>query len=269
MMRLQNRLGMGDSVVILVCMVLVIMALGAVGQSGRRRAKQFVCQANLRQWFGIFQGYIDQNGGKFISASPFDPYYWVRGLKDEDRDWKRQRLWFCPEADVPATDETGKPWSSKPSVFAAWGVYTIYSGPPSVAGSYGANGYMIPLFGGKYESGVYASQGWSDLRTVSNASTVPMFVDALRLDMWPLETNPPASDEFAIWTSNGMARCCINRHDGAVCCLFVDGSVRKVGLKELWTLKWHKSFNTAGPWTQAGGVGPECWPEWIMPFKDY
>ncbi len=34
----------------------------------------------------------------------------------------------------------------------------------------------------------------------------------------------------------------------------MDWSVRKVGLKELYTLKWHKSFNTRGPWTQAGGV---------------
>jgi len=66
-----------------------------------------------------------------------------------------------------------------------------------------------------------------------------------------------------------MARCCINRHEGTVNCLFVDGSVRKVGLKELWTLKWHKSFNTAGPWTKAGGVSPKDWPEGMMPFKDY
>jgi len=66
-----------------------------------------------------------------------------------------------------------------------------------------------------------------------------------------------------------MARCCINRHEGAVSCLLVDGSVRKVGLKELWTLKWHRSFNTAGPWTKAGGVQREDWPAWIRDFKDY
>lgn len=49
----------------------------------------------------------------------------------------------------------------------------------------------------------------------------------------------------------------------------VDGSVRKVGLKGLWTLKWHQSFNTAGPWTKTGGVLPEDWPEWVRPFKEY
>ena len=62
---------------------------------------------------------------------------------------------------------------------------------------------------------------------------------------------------------------CIDRHNGGVNYLFMDYSVRKVGLKELWTLKWHQSFNTAGPWTRAGGVEPEDWPLWMRNFKDY
>lgn len=62
--------------------------------------------------------------------------------------------------------------------------------------------------------------------------------------------------------------------------LFRDWSVRKVGLKELWTLKWDgrkfhtnkwydRKFDTSGPWTLAGGVQPEDWPEWMRGFKDY
>jgi len=49
----------------------------------------------------------------------------------------------------------------------------------------------------------------------------------------------------------------------------VDGSARKVGLKESWTLKWYRLFNTPGPWTKAGGVRPEDWPRWMRPFKEY
>ena len=62
---------------------------------------------------------------------------------------------------------------------------------------------------------------------------------------------------------------CINRHEGGVNSLFLDWSVRKVGLKELWTLKWHRGFDTAGKWTKAGGVQPEDWPVWMRGFKDY
>jgi hypothetical protein len=46
-------------------------------------------------------------------------------------------------------------------------------------------------------------------------------------------------------------------------------SVRKVDLKELWTLKWHRSFNTHGSWTRVGGVALEDWPKWMKGFKDY
>jgi prepilin-type processing-associated H-X9-DG protein len=66
-----------------------------------------------------------------------------------------------------------------------------------------------------------------------------------------------------------MGTCCLNRHDGYVNGLFLDWSVRRIGLKELWTLKWHRDFNTAGPWTTAGGVQPTDWPEWMQGFKDY
>jgi hypothetical protein len=50
---------------------------------------------------------------------------------------------------------------------------------------------------------------------------------------------------------------------------FMDFSVRRIGLKELWTLKWHRKFDTAGEWTKAGGVLPEDWPEWMWNFTDY
>jgi len=62
---------------------------------------------------------------------------------------------------------------------------------------------------------------------------------------------------------------CINRHDGGINVLFMDWSARKVGLKELWTLKWHRQFNTAGAWTIRGGVEAQDWPQWMRRFKDY
>jgi prepilin-type processing-associated H-X9-DG protein len=62
---------------------------------------------------------------------------------------------------------------------------------------------------------------------------------------------------------------CINRHTGYSNALFMDWSVRKVGIKELWTLKWHREFDTQGPWTRAGGVQPSDWPPWMRNFRDY
>jgi len=272
-------LGKWELGVLILCGAFVLLTVGAVGESGRSRAKEVACQANLRQWRDIFQGYIDSNG-RFISGDKNTPgYWWVKYLSEEHKDWKRTRIWFCPTGTGPVVDENGRS-TQKLTIFSAWGIFQgAELGPNGVSGSYGLNGYVIPIdesavppHGPRqrtYENGVPATDGWQNLREVPNASTVPMFLDALRFDLWPVPYYPPAPSEFAAWTGNLTARCCINRHDGAVNCLFVDGSVRKVGLKELWTLKWHQSFNTAGPWTKAGGVMPSDWPEWIRPFKDY
>jgi hypothetical protein len=66
-----------------------------------------------------------------------------------------------------------------------------------------------------------------------------------------------------------MSHICLNRHNECVNALFLDWSARRIGLKELWTLKWGPRFDTRGPWTQAGGVQTEDWPKWMRTFKDY
>jgi prepilin-type N-terminal cleavage/methylation domain-containing protein len=57
-----------------------------------------------------------------------------------------------------------------------------------------------------------------------------------------------------------MQRLCVNRHGGAQYCLFADWSVRKVSLKQLWKLKWNRTFdiNAAEP----------IWPQWMTAFRD-
>ena len=42
-----------------------------------------------------------------------------------------------------------------------------------------------------------------------------------------------------------------------------------MGLKELWTFKWNRTFNTANAWTSAGAVAHDDWPVWLRSLKDY
>ena len=79
----------------------------------------------------------------------------------------------------------------------------------------------------------------------------------------------PAPSEDDGKLSPASRTTCINRHEGGINMAFLNGSARKVGLKELWTLKWKPEYDTANKWTQAGGVQPEDWPEWMRGFKDY
>ncbi len=76
-------------------------------------------------------------------------------------------------------------------------------------------------------------------------------------------------NSFPCGCRNSMHRFCTKRHDGFVNTAFLDSSVRKVGLKQLWTLKWYSKFNMANPWTRAGGVKGQDWPQWMRNFGEY
>ena len=51
--------------------------------------------------------------------------------------------------------------------------------------------------------------------------------------------------------------------------LFLDWSVKKIGLKELWVLEWHREFDAGHPLGWVGQGPPEDWPEWMRGFGDY
>jgi prepilin-type processing-associated H-X9-DG protein len=105
-----------------------------------------------------------------------------------------------------------------------------------------------------------------------DTTNVPVLMDSSWAAGLPDSNDPPPKyDDYrgAQEGSWAMHDFCINRHDGGINGLFMDWSVRKVGLKELWTLKWHRKYDTAGPWTKASGVRPQDWPKWMRRFRDY
>lgn len=260
-------------VVIAIIALLMSILMPALNRV-REQARMVKCGATLRQWGVIAALYTDEWNGEFWRTDDDTPcYWWIRYLDDKHKDWKKNKLWMCPSAQKPEFDEAGR---KRPvlNIFNAWGIYKGNRlGPNGIAGSYGINGYVLvpyPRGGGvsSYQGGVSVDNGWKTAYA-KGVANVPLFTEALRFDLWPIETQAPAANEFAAWSGNTMARCCINRHRGFVQTAFMDFSVRKVGLKELYTLKWHRKFNTAGPFTKAGGVSASDWPEWIRRFKDY
>jgi hypothetical protein len=138
-------------------------------------------------------------------------------------------------------------------------------------GSYGINGWVVDPPPGRE---THPERGGSDYfwrgPNVAGAAYVPLFLEAQRYNGWSLQTDTPPAYSGERWNNDRqMGRYCLNRHDGFLGCLFLDSAARRVGLKELWTLKWHKKYDEVGPWTTGGGVMPSDWPEWMRPFKDY
>jgi prepilin-type processing-associated H-X9-DG protein len=154
-----------------------------------------------------------------------------------------------------AYGETFSPWS-----FVITPELTRELRPGLCIGSYGINEWLI----GPVSRSTLVSELNTNLR---EGARVPFYLDSILWETCLGEAPPPyegcTSPEF------GQNPSCVNRHEGGVNCLFLDWSVGKVGLKELWTLKWYGHFDTAGPWTERGGVKPEDWPAWMREFKDY
>lgn len=141
------------------------------------------------------------------------------------------------------------------STFGAWEL--TEPGPP-INCSYGLNGV---LFGTNNPN----PGPTINIYLLKNTSAIPFVLDSSRPGSLMGSISPPHHEG----AGGCLAPFCINRHDETINCLFLDWSVRKIGLKELWTLKWREDYDTAGPWTKAGGVRPEDWPEWMQGFKDY
>ena len=276
-------------VVIAIIVLLMAILLPAL-QRIKRQAKAVICQSNLKQWGTIFAMYTDNNDGlcprqNFLSLATPEP--WMYTLRDycvgtggisccpmatklanpTGQDMGQNSVNVRRFTRTPDSDVTG-------GTFLAWGKLTFtIEGSQTIAyyGSYGRNGWLsVPDEGGSFVVGGPAVNLWVPCfwRTtkVRGAGNIPLYLDSWWWCAWVKDTDrPPEYDgqktEFPCGCRNSIHRFCINRHDGFVNAAFLDYSVRKVGLKELWKLKWHRNFNT--------NYSPTVWPEWMRGFKDY
>jgi prepilin-type N-terminal cleavage/methylation domain-containing protein len=142
-------------------------------------------------------------------------------------------------------------------------------------GSYGFNRWMYdcpqswPCPGAGrdgYQSGGSIEWNWKKLSTTKSAYNVPVLFDSWYSNAMPSDRDQPPQKSGQVYdgtsANQGMGMVCIDRHRNmSNNILFADMSVRKVGLKELWTLSWHRRFDTTTTyerWNTTGG-----WPDWM------
>jgi len=257
--------------IIALLMSIMMPALGTI----KKLAQAVVCQANLKQWCIIFEMYIDNNEGSLCADFPEGPgdlggHVWPEALEtyycetQDLRDFSQRvqkGIRFCPTA--------RKPWVSKQwgnaDKFAntAWslGDQLKIDAPPFA--SYGLNSWASNPSPGIDNLGLgrKATDCWRK-PDVQGAHRVPLFLDCRFVGGFPEHTDrPPEYDGDLVLISDEMRRYCLNRHPNkTINSIFLDLSVRKVGLKELWKLKWNRSFDTS--------VEP-AWPEWLRAAREY
>ena len=263
-----------ELLVVIAIIALLMAILMPALQRVKKQARSVACLSKLRQWGLYFAMYADDYNGRFMAGFTAEPQdnRWVYALGDYYK-WDDE-FTCCPNAYKPWVDEFGISSGAEGSalgvgVTMAWGYMNKDHWKKPMKGSYGINGWCIdPQPGNEPHSGG-VNWFWRG-PNVAGAGYVPLFLEAQRYNGWALHTDRPPSYSGERWNDDAqIGRYCLNRHDGFAGCLFLDYSARKVGLKELWTLKWHKNYNESGPWTQAGGIVSSDWPEWMKPLKDY
>jgi prepilin-type N-terminal cleavage/methylation domain-containing protein/prepilin-type processing-associated H-X9-DG protein len=250
----RNGFTLIELLMVIAIIALLMAILTPALQLAKRQYKAVVCQANLKQWGLVLDMYTNNNDDRFF-----------RGMLDGSwNDWieilrpsyvKRGGITCCPTA-TKTRDRGGQ------GVFMAW------NDPEGDYGSYGLSAWVCNAD----LKAVFGDELYWREPSVKGAQNIPVFLDCLATTGWPDHTSvPPAYDgqplqDFTL--AEQIKNFCIDRHNGFVNGLFMDWSVRKVGLKELWTLKWHRKFDVNGPWTK-DHVPPPVWPDWMKKFKDY
>lgn len=242
--------------IIAMLMAILMPALARV----RKQAADVTCLSTLNQWGKVFMMYTVDNDGYFATGSTGK--MWITVLKPY---FKQSELLLCPLAKLPAVPAgSPMPWGGK---FLAWGAFdAVYAplGLQGVYGSYGMNGHCSnPTVGVPDPWGGDIEKYWRG-PAAPGADNIPLFLDCTWLGARPEPSDqPPQFDGDHKYGPGipGMKAFCLDRHNGGVNCLFVSLSARKVGLKELWKLKWHQKYDKS--------AGPTVWPDWMKNFKDY
>ena len=265
--------------IIALLMAILMPALNRV----KGQAQKVSCQARLKQWGLIFKMYTDDYDGYFNNRDVTGGR-WMTALQSYYKDsWD---MLLCPTA--KRVMENANDWGTFKAPYLD--VDLPGGGEYRYIFSYGINSWTNSVKKDRGGSGDDRLLEWFWRNTQNNTTvipnsrqiegkpvstnTIPVFGDSTWYDAWPrhIDEPSPTMDAFGIGnqgTSGEMNHFCIDRHNGFVNLLFMDWSIRGVGLKELWTLKWHRSYITNGPYTRAGGARPEDWPVWLRSYKDY
>lgn len=270
-----------ELLVVIAIIALLLAILQPALQKARKQARATICQTNLKQWGIIWALYTEDSQGHLL-ANHGDALWFIRGSSLGDDDPNKPSLYqkvstkgisCCPMAARPgdygifsaSSSSSGTQlWHMEGtggSTFEAWKIDTPL---PRFCCSYGFNFW---LFNSQFDPfSLRRDRRGYNIFSLSSRDKIPVFLDCTFYDGRPLDHDrPPRFGGQGI----GMSCFCMDRHSGNINSLFLDWSVRKVGLKELWTLKWNMQFDTANKWTKAGGAMPEDWPEWMRGFKDY
>lgn len=186
------------------------MLLPALSRA-KMKAQQTQCLNNLKQLTLADFMYLQDAGGKNLPYYPDDPN-WYRTL------WMGTLITFqaqvdkcrvCPSAQLTnAVNSSG--WGTADN---AW----VWNSTPVLQGSFTFNGWCYSD-DHYFTTGDDAGRHFRKEADIQHPSQTPIFAESVWVDMWPRQTDSPASDLYNPFpngdSSGTIGRCTIGRHGG-------------------------------------------------------
>ena len=224
-----------ELLVVIAIIALLMSILMPTLAKARKMTRAVMCAAQEKQWGSFFLMYTDDFGGSFMGGrlapsgagatnmwfDVLEPYY------------KNRSLLCCPMANNPrkeAKDGYGN--------YGTWGP-TWY--PDGFYGSYGINEWICNPQTKKGDTIYKAPKYWRNTN-VKGQTDIPVLADAWWDQAWAeaFDWIPTFPGEWEGIGADDMAHFVVLRHDGIVNMLFMDWTVKKVHLRDLWPQKWNR-----------------------------
>jgi prepilin-type N-terminal cleavage/methylation domain-containing protein len=267
-MNIKNRQGFTLIELLIVIAIIAILAallLPALASS-KRAAQRTQCINNLKQQVIAAIMYISDSQGQSlpIYTTANNNACWMGDLIGYEGNNGNVRI--CAVA-----SNTNGPSNLKPAG-ACDSSWVWANSTPSIAGSYAMNGWLysgdqsvIATYRNDISSSQAVSYEFGKESNIRSPVITPFAVDAVWVDMWPIESDPPGGDLYSgsdpgqsgIENPPELRRCVtprhgwrnpssapqsfntVNRLPGGVDVALMDGHVAQPQLEVLWGYNWH------------------------------
>jgi len=291
-----------ELLVVIAIIALLMSILMPALRNVRDQAKDAMCKQRLQQWGVMFNMYASEYDGKLMDMNIYPAY-----ISSSNSDGWLSHAWvplmfkYANSFEIylcPATAD--KRWSNLENYQDPLAAYdfTFLAGDVVMGEFIDQQHYRIgdQYLYGSYGKNPWVSQASSDLKDddfysyynyflnirVKETSRIPLFGDANFTGGFPHVHDEPAPFRLHGPVDGGnpgeINRWNLDRHNLSVNFVNLDWSVRKIGLKQLWALKWSKETvndggRTVNGWGNLNVVpdwnDPMVWPEWMRNAKNY